>query len=234
MNAAIYVEGQTEATYIRNTLTAFYGFGNVSVDTLHLAKGARTPHPVICDAAPNKFFIVIAPGDGKVLSAMKSRYEGHLAKGFDVVVGLCDMFGREYKKRATTFDREVVKQFQDVTAEVMPTEYEDKVYFKFAIMETEAWILALPSSIEELLGDRATVDNIKQCLSLDLVNDQLEEIMHPTSKLEAIFDLAGSEYKKTEDNIEGLSRGLVKEDILKLLEHPRLESYKDFFSIILV
>ncbi len=170
-----------------------------------------------------------------MLSNLLKREKTIWKSGFYRVIGLRDMFSEEYRAMATS--REIVptisEQFitgymEQIKAATQP----EKIFFRFAIMETEAWMLALPQAFESI-DVRLTTNFIQENLGFDLdVTDPETTFFHPANCVEQIFELVRRTYKKKEGDIEGLVSGLQKTDYQQLLESGKCKSFKHFFEAI--
>ncbi len=111
---AIFTEGQGELIFIRYLLFKIIGYEHLSFECLELRsdKLFNVPHKF---GSPNNakvhFMIVNVGNDEKVLSAIAERETRLVKQGYDEIIGIRDMYSREYRKRANTVDQQVVESF---------------------------------------------------------------------------------------------------------------------------
>ncbi len=233
MKIAIFVEGQTEATFIRNMLSLVLGHDKISCDITTLSRGTRTPYSIVNPTAQHEYVILIAPGDSSVLSSMLERYPRLIAEGYDRVVGLRDMYGEAYRKVATKVDRAIIQKFCDGSnAQLASVTPPDKIHFHFAIMELEAWFLAMPGLFQGV-DHSLTVSQIKDKGGIDLAVIKVEDIFHPAKTVGEIFDIVGKQYKKTESDAEAITAKLAKDAIEDLVVTNNSPSFTDFYRSIM-
>ena len=101
---AVFVEGQTELIFVREFLKQWYSYDAtvVGFDCYNLLANE------FCDAAykygtedsESYFFIVNVGNDRSVLSSILERMKFLQNKGFQLVVGLRDMYSKQYIKDA--------------------------------------------------------------------------------------------------------------------------------------
>ena len=234
---AIFVEGQSEQIFIRHLLLRTMDCSKVSFTCLRLYAGktvpARFDYPN--PHAEKSFLIVNVGQDEKVLSEIKEREEDLIKKGFDRIIGLRDMYSEKYLKRSPSgIDNSVTMAFTNSwnsTIQRMSNPSKIKIYI--AIMELEAWFLAM-YNIFSRINSRLSVDYIEKELGFNLANiDPQTEFFKPTEEVDRIFQLVGPPYKKSEHDVESICSRIDINDFSNAFENGRCISFKNFYDEIL-
>ncbi len=106
----------------------------------------------------------------------------------------------------------------------------EKIVMCFAIMEVDAWFLAMYEVFEKL-DSRLTVEYIKEQIDIDLKNiDPETEFFHPADQMEDICQLAGMRYDKHKREIEAIARHLGKDDYQNLFESDKCNAFNRFYN----
>ncbi len=234
---AIFVEGQTELVFVREFLLKWFEYSDIAIECYTLfSDKAHSMHPTEYafpnDQANHYFQIVNVGGDGNVLTRMLSREQMLRNAGFDLVVGLRDMFSEDYRKLSKSqgivseisqrFIGEANKQIQKRAQ--MP----DRTQLKWAIMETEAWMLGLHACFERL-DERLSVGHIAGELGFDLSQcDPENRFFHPARELKQIYELAGLQYDKTKGDINSIMGHLQRSDFKELKSGDTCASFSSF------
>jgi hypothetical protein len=234
---AIFTEGQTEQIFIRHLVGITFGWDKISIRCVKLVRNQHTLAGLSYDNphADVLFQIMDVGNDELVLSAIKER-EAHLFKsGFEKVFGLRDMYSENYRKRA---DRKIVpavinKFIKNSKDTIRKMSSPDKIFFHFAIMEVEAWFLAMWKVFERLYA-MLTVQYIAKKLhfKLDQIDPQVQ-FVNPSREVEQIFELVGSKYGKTRGDIEAICSRIEQSDIQAILASSRCQSFKGFYTDII-
>lgn len=234
---AIFTEGQTELIFIRYLVGMELGWDKISIRCISLTRNKSTlaglehknPHADVL------FQITDVGNDESVLTAIKEREESLLKSGFNKILGLRDMYSEKYLKRSgRNIVPDVISQFiENAKSTIQKMSSPDKIFFHFAIMEVEAWFLAMWKVFERLYTI-LTVDYIAEKLHfrLDKVDPQLL-FVNPSREVEQIFELVGSKYGKTRGNVEVICRKIEQSDIQAILESKRCQSFKGFYTDII-
>jgi len=160
---AIFTEGQTELIFIRYLTGMELGWDKISVRCISLTRNKSTlaglnyenPHADVL------FQIIDVGNDERVLSKIKEQEEHLLKSGFVKILGLRDMYSESYLKRAgKKVVPDVINQFIEIAKHIVQKmSSPDKVILHFAIMEVEAWFLAM-WKVFERLDTKLTVEYI--------------------------------------------------------------------------
>ena len=165
---AIFVEGQSELIFTREFLIKYFEYYDVRVVCYKLLSDSLqdTEYPFGVESASNYFQIIDVGNDKRVLSEMNKRKKLMLERGFSRIIGLRDMYSEEYN---TAVQNRAIKEEenQKFIAGARAQIEEENIYFCFAIMEMEAWILGLNHVFPTLHKD-LTNENIREKLGIDL------------------------------------------------------------------
>ncbi|MDI9365395.1 MAG: DUF4276 family protein [Flavobacterium sp.] len=230
IKTAIFVEGQTELIFVRELLLKVFQYQNIALDCFTLftdGKFNTTEYP-FSNAGANFYFQIINVGnDASVLSRIVRREQRLWKEGFIRIVGLRDMYSKDYRDAVmnSTINQLVNEQFIKGTRARINS---DKVYFCFAIMEVEAWILGLRESFLKL-DATLTADYIKTQLGLNLVdNDPEITYFHPAAIVEKVFALANRKYDKSKGEASAILNSIDREDFISLYKSNKCASFKEF------
>lgn len=236
---AVFVEGQTELIFVREFLKQWYGYdvNIVGFDCYNLlAKEFRdAEYKYGSEDSENYFMLVNVGNDNSVLSSIIGRLKFLRNKGFQLIVGLRDMYSSQYIKDAKNHEivDEVSQKHLNSVNEVLRN-VEDGVFvnFHFAIMEVEAWFIGIDGFIERL--DRhLTRDTVRQNLNINFDDDPEKTIFHPAAELGKIYALIGKQYDKHKSDISSVMSLLTNDDFLRLIYSGKCNTFKMFAESLL-
>ncbi len=230
----VFTEGQGELIFVRYLLIQAIGYDHLSFECLGLRADRLFPVPYkYCSPNASLHYLLVNVGnDETVLSTVAERQENLISKGYDVVIGLRDMYSKAYRKRSRCIDDAVTDSFiraQEVIIQQMSNH--DRVHVFFAIMELESWLLSMYRLIERIHPSLscAYIES-RLGFNLSLVNPEAE-FFHPAVEFGAILELADMRYKKSEDQMESILSKMIPTDINDALEEcRRSRSFAAFFS----
>ncbi len=234
---AIFVEGQTELIVVREYLLKWFDYQNLEIECRTLFSDGKfhSAEYDYCTPNPNYHFQIINVGnDNAVLSRILKREKYMWNAGYEKIIGLRDLYSKEYRETSSVIDKSVNEMFVNARAEVIiqRASKPDKIKMCFAIMETEAWFLGL-HEIFEKIDNQLTNDFIFNQLAIDLENTDPEKaIFHPSTLLEQIYSLVGNKYQKHKGDIETLAHHFDKENITTLLQRDKCNSFNIFHDAI--
>ena len=236
---AVIVEGQTELFFVRDLLYLWYGYDANRVGiACHQLRGEKeniVPFSIgSLDDSEVFYRIIDVGGDGSVVSAIKRKYAQMYANlNYDLLIGLRDMFSAKYHSLAKGrhIDRSVNESMIAMHNAQLPTDIAI-CSIKFAIMETEAWMLAMPGLLTRI-DQRLTYGYIKHSLGCDLSEDIEQTIYHPASLFERILGLVGKKYDKDSEMVSTITAQIDKQECLNLYNSNRCYSFHDFLLTLL-
>ena len=236
---AVFVEGQTELVFVREFLKQWYGYDTCAIGfacyNLQNNEFRDSAYQYGDEDSENYFMLVNVGNDNSVLSKILSRLTCLVNQGYQLVIGLRDMYSKQYVQDAGghVIDEEVTQKHIDAVRDVLKSAANgDKVDFHFAIMEVEAWLLGMYDYLLSF-DKRLTSDYIKESIGIDLDADPEKTIVHPALELDRIYGLAGKQYDKHLSDIETIMSILTTDDFYKLIESGKCNTFKKFVESLL-
>ncbi len=234
---AIFTEGQTELIFIRYLVGIELGWDKISIICISLG-GNKSGIAGLNLENPNAdvlFQIIDIGSDGPVLSAIKEREVELFKRGFEKIFGLRDMYSEKYLERAgRKIEPVVIEQFiMDAKSTIQKMSSPNKIFFHFAIMEIEAWFLAM-WAVFGRINAILTVQYIEEKLNfrLDQIDPQVQ-FVNPAREVKHILGLIGRKYDKTRGDVEIICRKIDKGDVQAILASNRCQSFKGFYTDII-
>ncbi len=230
---AIFTEGHSELIFVRHLLHLLFGYESLSFECFKLHAHDLQEQPYgYSPPDPDFYFLLVNVGnDSRVVSAIRDREAGLFSEGYEHIIGLRDMYSEEYCDRSQVRDDTVIQEFANSqNAVIAKLGCPDKIQIHFAIMEFEAWLLAMYDLFQKI--DRLlTVEHIDVELGFDLRNiDPEREFFHPTIQFGQILNLVGRRYGKSEDQLEGIVSKIVPEDLQMAVENHRCMTLASFLA----
>ncbi len=239
MKVAIFVEGQTELILVREMLLKLFNYQNINLECFNLYSKENlqvTEYHFLNERAEYYFQIVNVGNDNAVLARILRREQRLLDAGFDRIIGLRDMYSKAYREAVgnANIDLEINEQFKVGHQEqvnnnaVMP----ERIFFRFAIMETEAWLLGL-AHIFDQIDENLTIDFIEQQLGYNLDSIDPEILFfQPANELKTIFELVGKTYDKSRGDVNSIVSLIERNDYMLLELAEKCNSYSAFYQAI--
>jgi hypothetical protein len=237
MKVAIYVEGVTEAGYVYQLIGEKYQWDwtKVQIECLNLdpQNAANDLRDFGSNDAPDYFLIYDSGSDTSVVSDIRVKFQGHMDQGFDRVVGLRDVYSESYidlygrrldQQKIVDFIKDIQEPFEEL----------DKTGFirvRFAVMETEAWLLAL-SDVYQKIDNSLDADGLVSKAGVDINNDPQTTYFHPYAKLEEIFKSIGKSYSKHWCEIKEVVFKLKWGDFESLYNSGKCQSFREFYDAV--
>lgn len=231
---AIITEGQTELIFIRNMLVRLADLSKISFEclTLHARTMQHVPWDHKNSYSEVHFQIVNVGNDDRVLTHILKSEENLYKEGFDKIVGVRDMYSREYKKFSPKrIDEDLSAEIiSNVKEEIDGAQRPQNIKFFFSIMEIESWIVAMYNLFEKI-DEKLTLDHISNKLKYDLKKiDPQKVFFKPSSTLKSILSLAGLHYDKHLGEVENLCKNMDDLDYLDAIEDNRCFNFKIFLD----
>lgn len=232
IKTAVFVEGQTELIFVREMLLKIYQWQEIEIECFTLFRDNEQLSTEYDFKSPNPvayFQINNVGNDFGLLSRIKNREKWIWNAGFHRIVGLRDMYSKSYREAA---GRKLVNQkINEQFIEGHKTEINrfskrsSDIYFNFAIMETETWILGFSGLFQKIHND---LDNKKivEILGVDLTQIDPEiHFFHPAPEIDKIFQSVGASYDKKKGDVYSIVNHLTKGDFADLYYAPKCASF---------
>ena len=231
---AIFVEGWTEQIFVRNVFLRIFDLNKISFSCrtlFNLSKYNSAPYDYENSAAEFHYEIINIGNDNKVLTSILRREKFMWDAGFERIIGLRDMYSRAYREESRVIDLEVNQRFvAGHGASLERAQHPERIHFCFAIMEAEAWFLAMPDLLLKF-DQRLTPALIFDELGVNISElDPENEVFHPSQLLDRIYQLANRRYDKKQSTIESLTNLIDASDLRALLEAKNGASFNHFFN----
>ena len=234
IKTAIFVEGQTELVFVRELLLKVFEYQRIALEcyTLFTDSSFIPAEYAFPNQEAEYFFQVINVGnDQSVLSRILRREEYMRHEGFVRIIGLRDMYSRQYREEAQNHKIDPIlnqKFIVGARAQIKST----NTYFSFAIMEVEAWLLGLRKVFAKM-DERLTAEFIEEKLGFNLDTIDAEEaFFHPANQVNDLFGLIGKHYNKSKGDINAIVSHIAREDYFELLESDKCASFKEFLHFL--
>lgn len=223
---AIFVEGQGELIFVREFLLKWHSY-NVDLECRAL-RGGNMPYPVDYDfpndSAPLHFQLINVGTDVTVLSQIIRHEQRLYNAGYELIVGLRDMFSEDYikiVKNRSVNQAENDNFYNGALATIQAKAFQaSKIKFCFAIMEIEAWWLGIPSlwtdleePVRKQFGDAFATP---------------ESVFHPAVLIKNIQQSRQKEYTKHNTEVESIIGKIAREDYAELYDSQRCPSFCEF------
>lgn len=234
MKFAVYVEGQAEMLFVVDVLQKYSGYESEQVGfnciNLYADQYEKLDYPQQGSLDSAFYYqIVNVNNDMGVITKLNHDIPRLLEQGFQIVIGLKDVYGEAYGQlcKNTVVDRKAVEQLYAIQSKNINSSNGD-VRLHFAVMEYEAWMLALIGRYIELKG--GTIQEVEQELSIDLSQDFEQTTYHPAKKVKEVFKLLGEKYGKHEGEERSFLSSLTKDDFEALRTSGRCVSFAKFLD----
>lgn len=235
MKVAIYVEGITEVGFVYQLIGEKYGWDwtKVQIECLNLSPqaAANDLRDIGQNDASDYFLIYDSGSDTSVVSDIRGRFRGHMDQGFDKVVGLRDVYSESYidlygRRLNQQNIIDFIKDIQEPLEELDQTGF---IRVRFAVMETEAWMLAL-SDVFQKIDNSLDAKGLKTKAGFDVNSDPQTVYFRPYTKLEDIFKSIGKNYSKHWHEIKEIIFKLKWTDFETLYNSGKCKSFRDFYD----
>lgn len=239
MKYAVYVEGLSELLFVADVLQKYSNYNPEQCGFLCVNLNAdeydRMNSPIQGDIhSVNYYQIVNVNNDNRVLTKLNKDIPGLIEQGYNVIIGLKDVFGVSYErlmKSQPVIDRARIEQLYKIQTSNLKTEGCD-FRLHYAIMEYEAWMLAL---IENYITDKnQNINTISQELGIDIRNCNPEDsIYHPFPLAKRIYQACGEDYGKHGKESYSFLSTLTVDDYNRLRQSDRCASFRKFLDSLL-
>ncbi len=191
MKTAVFVEGYTEAAFVKALVAELAGHHHVAfVEETFFGGTFIIKYSDAITSQRHEFLIANCCSDGKVASAIRDRYDKLVAAGYTSILGLRDIYPLPSSQLPTVVAA-IAKYMPVGTAPVL---------IVIAIAEIEAWFIEEESHFLNI-DPNLTAQRIKSDTGYDILSGAGESITHPATFLHTIYSLVGLAYKKKQNQI---------------------------------
>lgn len=238
MKFAVYVEGKAEMLFVADVLGKYSNYDPQVVGfqciNLNSDDFEYVPYPAQGNETSETYYqIVNVNNDNRVISKLKQDIPNLVKQGYEIIIGLRDVFGADYDaicSRPQEIDRELIDEMHKVQSEQIRFEGVD-TRLHFAIMEFEAWMMALLDNFIVSKGGKP--EEVFAKAGVDYKSDFEETVYHPYHKVQKIYQEVKATYGKHEGDYYSFLRSLTKEDYEMLRNSGRCASFKSFINSLL-
>ncbi len=188
---AVFVEGQTEQIFVVKLLEEIVGARNLHIEkrTSRGRKSGRRMHLLEThdpESEDRYFALIVDCGqDESVKSDIAERYDELVARGYQAIVGIRDVYPLKRD------DIPKLRKGLEYKVKTNPI----RVLFALGIMEVEVWFIAEHTHCVRI-DPRLTTDLISEDLGFDPSTYDLTLLEHPAADLDDVYRLAGQRYNK--------------------------------------
>lgn len=231
----VFVEGQAEQIFVREFLLRWYEFDTtkVGIKCIQLISelSVHAPYDFGDEQSDDYYQIINVGGDNKTLSAMLKRAEKMVGAGFQLIIGLRDMYSGLYRDLSPNIVSSATNNefIRNAEAQIARSPFSSQMKIHFAIMEVEAWILAL---LDKWIDPIVSVEQLANVFD---VNWNLEtDIYHPAAVVTEISKLnGGTPYDKHRGQVNSIFSNIDKANYEALYQSNRVPSYNAFIDSLL-
>jgi hypothetical protein len=218
---AIFVEGQTELIFVREFLLKWFEY-QIDVECRTLFNSERmtnADYDFSCETANVHVQVINVGMDENVLTRILDREKFLQNAGYELIIGLRDMYSEQYKKqnKGNGINVEIIDKFRSGTNTTIQQKAKraDLIRFCYAVMELEAWLIGIESLWKDIDPE------IRQKNQAWL--DSPESIFHPAKFIESL-----QSYSKHKGQVESIVGRISREDYIELHESQRCPSFCEF------
>lgn len=239
MKYAVYVEGQSELLFVADVLQKYSAYNSRRCGFLCINLSSddyeRMTFPQQGDENSDDYYqIVNVNNDNQVISKLKRDIPRLIAGGYNVIIGLKDVFGEAYERLSgglPIVDREIIEKMHAIQTGAIEAPDDSDCRLHFAIMEYETWMLALIDRYVTINGKNLA--GICQQLGLDEDSDFEQVIYHPYPLVRKIFQACGEDYHKHGKESFSFLSTLTVDDYENLRHSGKCASFANFIDSIL-
>ena len=239
MKYAVYVEGQSELLFVTDVLQKYSSYDSQRCGFLCINLSAddyeRMTFPQQGDEKSDDYYqIVNVNNDNLVVSKLKKDIPGLIGGGYNVIIGLKDVFGEAYEQLSDglpVVDRDKIEKMHAIQKDAIKAPEGSDCRLHFAIMEYETWMLAL---IERYVTENGKdLAEICKQLGIDEGCDFEQTIYHPYPLVRKLFQACGEDYHKHGKESFSFLSTLSVEDYEALRHSGRCASFAKFIDSLL-
>lgn len=239
MKYAVYVEGKAEMLFVTDVLYKYSNYDPMIVGFKCINLNSDTfeyvAYPAQGEESTSRGYyqIVNVNNDSRVVSKLKQDIPNLMKQGFEIIIGLRDVFGVDYDNicfQRQAIDNGLIAQMHQAQSEQIKYDGVDN-RLHFAVMEYETWMMAL---LDKYISKKG-YDPIEvfAAAGVDYSSDFEQTIYHPSKKVQQIFKMMNSIYDKHESDQFAFLNCLEWEDYDSLYNSNRCASFRSFIVSLL-
>lgn len=239
MRYAVYVEGKAEMLFVADVLCKYSNCNPMSIgfkcinlysDTFeYVSYPAQGDEQTSCDY----YQIVNVNNDNRVISKLKQDIPNLINQGFEIIIGLRDVFGVNYDSICShrqSIDNVLIAQMHQSQSDQLKYDGAD-TRLHFAVMEYEAWMMAL---LDKYILKKGYVPKmVFTAAGVDYNSDFEQTVYHPYKNVQKIFQVMNSKYDKHEGEHLAFLKCLARDDYESLRNSNRCTSFRSFMDSLL-
>ena len=238
MKFAVYVEGKAEMLFVADVLSKYSNYDTQVVGfqciNLNSDDFEYVQYPAQGDEKSESYYqIVNVNNDNRVISKLKQDIPNLAKQGFEIIIGLRDVFGADYDTiccKQQVIDRELISEMYAIqSAQIRFDGVDTKLHF--AIMEYEAWMMAL---LDKYIVSKGGIpEEVFEVAGVDYESDFENTVYHPYNKVQEIYRAVNANYGKHEGDYLSFLASLTIDDYKALRNSDRCASFKSFIDSLL-
>lgn len=238
MKFAVYVEGKAEMLFVADVLGKYsdYNPQNVGYQCINLNSDdfEYVKYPSQGDESSETYYqIVNVNNDDRVISKLKQDIPNLVKQGFEIIIGLRDVYGADYDAICSTqreIDRDLIDEMHEIqSAQIRYDDVDTRLHF--AIMEFETWMMALLNNF--IVSRGGNPEEVFAKFDVDYNSDFEETVYHPYSKVQKIYQEVKATYGKHTRDYFSFLQSVKKEDYESLRNSRRCASFRSFINSLL-
>jgi hypothetical protein len=224
----IFVEGQTEAIFVRRFLSEIAGDGKIQFAVQGRSGRLNRPRRSVVlwadtDWGQPYYVLIVDSGSDESSVSDAIHYD---QSGFSVVAAIRDAYPRLTREQIPS----TIDLLRHLAAKSDPLMRKPIPDFVVATMETEAWFIAEHTHFQKI-DSNLTLDYIRESVGFDPSTDDVEGRSHPSEDLERIYGLVGVDYDKSDSCVKSTVNKLDC-DAMYLELPERMPSLKALVAVI--
>lgn len=242
MKYALYVEGKAELLFVADILAKYSNYDSkvLGFQCINLTadeyQEIKYPSQGNLNDSLNFYQIVNVNNDNLVISKLKKDIPTLIKNGFEVIIGLRDVYGDSYKNlcKIQNIDSELIEKMYNVQLNQLVGNNDFKnveINLHYAIMEFEAWMIALIDNF--IISHGKKVEDVFSEIKIDYTCDFEKVIYHPLNKVQEIYRILELDYGKHETDYFSFLSSLTIDDYEKLRNSGKCNSFKLFIDSLL-
>ena len=238
MKYAVYVEGKAEMLFVADVLSKYSNYDPQVIGfkciNLNSDDYKYLPYPAQGDETSETYYqIVNVNNDYRVISKLRRDIPNLVMQGYELIIGLRDVFGADYdaiNSHPQKIDRDLIAEMLKTQSEQIRFEGVD-ARLHFAIMEYEAWMMALLDNF--IMSKGGNPEEAFAAAGVDYNSDFEKTVFHPYNKVQRIYQAVNATYGKHEDEHLAFLATLQKNDYEALRNSDRCASFRSFMDSLL-